>query len=107
MTHLWGQTKNREWLADDLTTGIHLDADTSARMLIFHAYHFRDLRSYELSGIKTLQILSARDTDCCESCRRLDGKNFEVRNAPEMPNPDCTSPMGCRCTTISVLRMRD
>jgi len=43
------------------------------------------------------------DAETCANCRGLDGKTAEKESdLPTAPNPQCTSPTGCRCMVIEI-----
>lgn len=100
MTQLWGTNRASPWLSNDLKTGIHLDGDVAARMFVFHALHLRNIKQYKNAGIKTVEILGVNDANACLTCRNISGNKYNINNVPELPNPNCTSEIGCRCTTV-------
>src|SRR5690606_14448950 len=58
MSLLWGTNRVKsEWLSQGFSTRLHFDNSTAARMLIFHAYHRRNLEQYR-SFTKTVEILT-------------------------------------------------
>jgi hypothetical protein len=59
MLHLWGESSARKWFGEMPATGIHLDADTCIRMLVFFGIHQRSMSDFELAGIKTNHVRSA------------------------------------------------
>jgi hypothetical protein len=100
MCALLGTGRPGKWLADDLTLNLRFDEETAARMLLFYASHQRQLQDYARSGVvKGVRVLCAGD-ESCPACRKLSGRTFPLNKAPELPNPSCTHPMGCRCTYI-------
>lgn len=101
MMQLWGTNRASPWLPNDLKTGIHLDGDVAARMFVFHALHLRNIKQYKNAGIKTVEILSVDDANICPACRKISGKKYNINNIPELPNPHCTSEIGCRCITVA------
>lgn len=101
MMHLWGTNKATPWLPDDFETGIYLEKDAAARMLVFYASHLQDVMRYKEAGVKTVEILCADDANTCPSCKTISGKKYRIHKAPELPNPDCTCEIGCRCTTVA------
>lgn len=101
MMQLWGTNRASPWLPNDLETGIHLDRDAAARMLIFHASHLMNMKLYKESGVKNVEILGVDDANTCPACRKISGKKYNIDKVPELPNPHCTSEIGCRCTTVA------
>lgn len=99
--HLWGTNRASPWLPDDFKTGIHLQRDTAARMLVFHASHLRNMKQYKEVGAKTVEVLGVDDANTCPACKKITGKKYRINKVPEFPNPDCTCEIGCRCTTVA------
>ncbi len=103
MRVLFGDFKPAWWEAGTEALG-RFDAETASRMLLARAYYVRDLvrlrdvaRSVAVSGID--------DFRSCPACRRMDQREFPIEAAPELPNPTCTSPIGCRCQIVSARRI--
>lgn len=100
LMRLWGKPRAREWLPDPGLRYGRFDRDTAARMLMFYASKRRWLAT---AGVHQAQhrvrILSANDS--CPSCRRFEGRTYTVRQAPELPHPDCTHDKGCRCAYVT------
>jgi hypothetical protein len=97
MTHLWGTDRTEGWLPDDFEPNPAMDNDTAARMILFYAYHQRDIAQYRVAGVATVETRAMEDS--CTACRRLARKKFKLDELPELPYEGCTSDMGCRCTT--------
>ena len=55
-------------------------------------------------GIKKVKILAVGDRLTCKSCKKLDGKVYNIKTFLEkMPIPHkCSSEKGCRCTIVAV-----
>jgi len=103
MMYIWGDKSVRSWETENMETGIHLDADVVARMLIFHAHNLNEIEeARSLAGFKTVEVLDARDENVCPACREISGKKYKIEKVPEVPYPECTSDMGCRCTIIFI-----
>jgi len=103
MMHLWGTGTARPWLPKAFDTGIHLDADTACRMLMFHAYHLRTLKGYQGGSITTVEVHGVDDSICCAECRKLRGREFPLEEVPELPYANCTSEIGCRCHLYPII----
>jgi hypothetical protein len=101
MMALWGENKAKKWLPDDFETGSPFDFETAVRMLNFQAVHKSTLERYRNEGIEYVEVLPASDS--CEFCRKLAGKHYKLAEAPELPNPNCTNKMGCRCCYLPVV----
>jgi hypothetical protein len=54
--------------------------------------------------IKGVRVLCTNDDRSCSACIKLDGISYDLDRVPELPNPQCTNPDGCRCTYISETR---
>ena len=101
MMWLWGTNKRGAWIDDGFVTGIRFDATTSARMIWFHAKYLIDIEDYKQTKFfKKVGISGVNDEFVCMECRKIIGKNFNLKQVPELPHVKCTSEMGCRCTTI-------
>lgn len=101
MMQLWGTNSAQPWLVEDFETGTHLNKDAAARMLIFYASHLRDMKQYKEAGVKTVRISGVDDTNICAACRKINRIKYKINNVPELPNPQCTSDIGCRCMTVA------
>lgn len=100
MMSLWGVNQAHQWLPEGFNSGSRLDDDTSARMLVFAGCQQRDLSSYKVAGVKSVEILGSGES--CPACLKSSKKRYSLKNCPELPNPGCTHEMGCRCTTIAI-----
>jgi hypothetical protein len=100
MMYLWGTNQASQWLPAGFETGKPMDADAAARMLGFHANHQRRLADYR-GHVKTVQILGANDRLTCPACKKLANRKYRLDDVPELPCPDCTSEMGCRCMIVA------
>lgn len=100
MMELWGENRASKWLPADFETGISMDKDSAARMLVFNAQGKETLKEFNESGVvKYIEILATPDS--CESCKKLKGKRYKLSEAPKLPNPNCTHELGCRCVYLS------
>jgi hypothetical protein len=99
MMELWGDNSASKWLPPNFETGLSIDNDSAARMLLFNSQHEETLKGYAESGVdQYVEILATPDS--CESCKKLEGKRYELDKAPKLPNPNCTHEMGCRCVYL-------
>jgi hypothetical protein len=57
------------------------------------------LNSDVLEGVG---ILSA--ADACYACQQIANKVYPFEDVPEIPNENCTSMGGCRCTYIPIVK---
>lgn len=98
MMHLWGTNQAKDWLPEEFETGLIMDNDATARMLLFHASHQRSIAQYRAAGVKTVEVLATDNS--CKACKKLAGRKYKLNEVPELPHEKCTSEMGCRCTTV-------
>ncbi|MCU7866030.1 MAG: hypothetical protein KZQ92_18875 [Candidatus Thiodiazotropha sp. (ex Lucinoma borealis)] len=101
MMHLWGTNRASQWLPDDFETGIYMERDAAARMLVFYALHLRNMKYYKKGGVKTVEISIVDDSNTCPTCKKTSNKKYRIDKVPELPNPDCTCKIGCRCATVT------
>jgi len=98
MMHLWGTNQAESWLPDNFEAGLIMDNDTAARMILFYASHQRSIAKYHAAGVRRVEILATDDS--CPACKKLTQKKYQLKEVPELPYEQCTSEMGCRCTTV-------
>jgi len=98
MMHLWGTNRAEIWLPDGFETGLIMDNDAAARMILFYASHKRSIAQYLAAGVKKVEILATDNS--CTACKKLAKKKYKIDEVPELPYEKCTSEMGCRCTTV-------
>ncbi len=99
MMELWGENTASKWLPANFETGLSIDNDSAARMLLFNSQHKETLKQYGESGvIQYVEILATPNS--CESCKKLQGKRYKLNEAPKLPNPSCTHELGCRCVYL-------
>lgn len=99
MMLLWGVNKANRWIAGDFETGLSMDTDVAARMLLFSAQSIVTLRQFQEMGIECVEVLGT--TDSCESCNEVAKRIYRLSEAPTLPNPNCTHDMGCRCVHLA------
>ena len=99
MMLLWGENKATKWIPKDFETGLSIDTDVAARMLLFHAQSIATLMQFKEMGVKYVEVLATPDS--CESCKKIVGKRYTLSEAPILPNPNCTHEMGCRCVHLA------
>ena len=95
MMELWGENMASKWLPTNFKTGLSINNDSAARMLLFNSENIATLKQYGENGVKYVEVSAAPDS--CESCKKLQGKRYRVDKAPKLPNPNCTHKVGCRC----------
>ncbi len=104
LSFLLGEDRPAERIVPEgFGTGIHLDPVTAARMLIFAAYQRVRVEAWtSLDGGRLRRrypIHAVGDQDTCAACRDFAARPAAttLQEIPEIPHPQCTSPMGCRC----------
>jgi hypothetical protein len=100
MMELWGTNSAAQWIPQNFSTGIRLDPESAARMLLVHGYHRRNMDQYVLGNVRSVEVLSARDDRVCSYCVQISGRSYRIKDVPELPYNRCTGEVGCRCTTI-------
>jgi hypothetical protein len=89
----------RMWLPRDLDTGIRLNGDAAARMLVFAglgALHLLQLQQLPRTAVPGFRVSVC--PDACTACLALARQRFDRSNLPpELPYSQCTSANGCRC----------
>ena len=98
MMELWGESTAIKWLPTDFETGLSIDNDSTARMLLFNAMSITNLKQYKESGLKYIEVLGASNS--CPICNKIAGKRYAINEAPTLPNPNCTHELGCRCVYL-------
>jgi hypothetical protein len=105
MMHLWGTNKATKWLPTNFIGTPKFDHDTTARMVLFHGQHRRNMTDYlgkwEDLRIKKIEILGSSDS--CPQCKKIAGKTYSIEKVPELPYEKCTHEMGCRCLAEPVI----
>ncbi|HYW42565.1 MAG TPA: SAP domain-containing protein [Bryobacteraceae bacterium] len=73
--------------------------------LIAYAALHRNLESWRRSGVVVGVTVQCSNDGPCEECKKLQDRVWPIETVPELPNPACTTPGGCRC--VSVGRLAD
>jgi hypothetical protein len=95
MLELTGESRAKAWLPTGLGGHPRMDLETVVRMLLFHGSNTATLRRLRSGGFEQVDIMACGSS--CPTCQALGGKAFPVMEVPELPHPDCTHEMGCRC----------
>lgn len=101
MMELWGTNTGKKWLPVNFSIPLLIDVDSAARMLLFHASFLNDIMRFKKSGIEFVQIMS--DGTSCEKCKKHAGEKFKIDQVIELPNPECTHRLGCRCMLLPII----
>ena len=68
--------------------------------LCMYVAHHRNLESWRESDcVQSVKIVGSEDGPC-EECRKLLNRSWSLDDVPELPNPKCTTPGGCRCAVV-------
>jgi hypothetical protein len=71
--------------------------------LIAYVQLRRSLESWRKSGVVVGVNIQCSNDGPCEECEKLQGRLWPINAVPELPNPACTTPGGCRCVVIARL----
>lgn len=93
----------RLWKGEGWSTGTRFSPDVATRMIVFAAWHRRNLDDAEAGAYLVRRVASFEvhgDNGSCEACREASRRyrQVELHELPEIPLPACTSPQGCRCS---------
>jgi hypothetical protein len=60
---LWGENKASKWLPPNFKTGLSMDNDSAARMLLFNSQHKETLKQYgESKVVQYVEILATPES---------------------------------------------
>jgi len=71
--------------------------------LIAYVQLHRNLESWRRSGVVDGVAVQCSNVGPCEECKRLQDRVWPIEAVPELPNPACTTPGGCRCVCVATL----
>lgn len=71
-------------------------------LIAYVALH-RNLESWRRSGVVPGVTVLCSDDGPCEECKKLQDRVWPIKAVPELPNPACTTPGGCRCVMAARL----
>lgn len=103
LSYLWGEREAKKWLPAGFESySSYPDKMVPPRMVMFCGHNQANLEEYKENPavIRAVAIISANDS--CENCKKFVGKVFSLSDVPELPNENCTSPKGCRCSYIPI-----
>lgn len=82
----------------------HRDFPMESRVLIEALVKYgqtqRNLESWRESDCVQSVKITGSDDGPCEECRKLLDRSWGLDDAPELPNPKCTTRGGCRCCLV-------
>lgn len=107
MFHLiWNGGQVSTWLSQSIPGEDEERLFKIASDLHSHALFLHELDSIKelgRSGIRmTIRVMTCNDHLVCAGCRSLADKQHHVEDPPEIPNPECSSPL-CRCSISSAI----
>lgn len=95
----WDVDKLAKVISKDAASILKADAQTLARTAIMQAANNAAIKSYNRNkSVEYVRWSAAFDRRTCAKCGALNGRVYDKRNAPPMPNHP-----RCRCTWIPVL----
>jgi hypothetical protein len=71
-------------------------------LIAYVALH-RSLGSWRESGVVVGVVVQCSNDGPCRECKKLEGRVWPIEAVPELPNPACTTPGGCRCASVARL----
>jgi hypothetical protein len=89
----------RNWLSEDLDTGLAMNCDAAVNMIISRVQSDRNREGFHQGGVSKVRIQCSQDGPC-EVCSALRSRVLPLDEAPEIPYERCTSPSGCRCVCV-------
>jgi len=73
------------------------DIEERINVLVSYGQNHRNLQSWRQTRcVRGVGILGSADGPC-EECTKLHNRVWSLDDLPELPNPACTTPGGCRC----------
>jgi hypothetical protein len=103
MMELWGTNTGKKWLPVNFSIPLQIDVDSAARMFLFYANFINSKKRYKDSNVEFVTIISSHDP--CENCKKHSGKQYRIDQVMELPNPECTHKMGCRCDIVPIIEI--
>ncbi|HUW13465.1 MAG TPA: hypothetical protein VM537_27325, partial [Anaerolineae bacterium] len=102
MSVLCGERPARFGRGIQLTSPTRFEPKWLVNMQSSYALNRYTLR--ELQGVVgVVTTTTCNDQYVCASCKRMSERRFPLRQAPELPSPECTSETGCRCWYLPVI----
>jgi hypothetical protein len=98
MMFLWGENRIDQWFPSWIDTGLVMDNDTVARMIMFYATHRYDLDQFRCLGKVIVEILPYDSP--CDACAKIANKKYKINEMIELPYENCTNELGCRCLPL-------
>jgi hypothetical protein len=85
-------------------SSVSVEAKRDIGTLLSFASVRRNLEFWRRSGVvRRARILGSTDGPCAE-CKKLHDIVWSLDQIPEIPNPKCTSSLGCRCVIVAELQ---
>lgn len=105
MFYLWGEQRVKKFYSEILNIKLkNYDQIILSRMMYFYGSKKSSIERYkkESNIIKGVRISSA--WDCCSECKKIEDKEYQLSDVPELPYENCISEQGCRCTYGAVTK---
>lgn len=102
MKALWMSSISTKWLPENFVWNYRFDIDTACLMLDYSSFNKHRINEImkDRKYYKGVQISSG--SDCCNACKKMANKIFDIDHIPELPNPSCTNKLGCRCNIYPI-----
>lgn len=100
MMELFGTGRARKWLPHNIQLRHDIDPEAAARMFVFHARHLERLAQLKEAGFRKVKVIGLSDSSHCANCQKINGRTYKIENAPELPYPQCSCVIGCRCLIL-------
>lgn len=101
MMELFGERSGRAWLPEGFIGASNLDIETAIRMVLFAGDHHAKIQQFRRTGCSRVEVSGSGDASC-PVCKKMGGNKHQISQVPELPHPDCTHEMGCRCLILPV-----
>ena len=87
----------------DMALNSRFDCETACRMLWMYARNQATLQYYRSMKHGSQEVEIIGNGNSCSACQHCLGVVYHINDVPELPNPQCTSNNGCRCTYVSAI----
>ncbi len=101
---LWGGRKTNKF--NDLERfSEKFDNETCQALLVGYIQSKNSLDNYRNNSDVIAGVQISSGDDSCPECQKLMGKVYKLSEfIPELPHPECTHKMGCRCCYLPVVK---
>jgi len=97
MNSFWMTKIPDRWLPENFTWSYKFDLEKCCQMM--NQYSFIQFKIERIKSMRDLfdKVQIRCSDDVCNNCKKNKNKIFNIEDMPELPNPDCTHELGCRC----------